>query len=317
MQKKHQENYSWLTDHGPEPEGIDFCNVPQENEKWSGLIERYTLNQKIQVIISNTQIHQDFELRMHSDRKEPFFRFVTILDGAHEKFLEGLGWVNCEVGHSYCFRVADQYPYSDFRYKAGTNIKLVSYSFATDLVKSFLWEDLPEDWNKFLAEKPEVGMLDALANSPDAMHNVHQMAQCPHVGRIREIDLEGLALRTLAAHAAMFQKPKASNLGTADMKKIEQAREILLANMREPPTLMDMAHKVGMNARKLSQGFKEIYGGGPFTILKNHRLDQARLALVEGGTPLQQVSWRVGYNHPHNFSSAYKERFGVSPSEDC
>jgi len=317
MSNKHMENYSWLTNQEPEPPGTDFSNIPQENENWSGLIERITLNQKIQVLLSKTQVHKDFELRLHSDREEPFFRFVTILDGEHEKFLEGFGWIICKVGHTYCFRVSDEYPYADFRYKAGSKINLVSYSFSTDLVKSFLGEDLPENWRKFMAKEQKVGMLDTLEYSSDAMHCVHQMAQCPHVGRIRQIDLEGLALRALAAHAAMFQMPKEAGLSAAETKKIAHAREILLTNMREPPTLIEIAHEAGMPARRLSQGFKEIYGDGPFTILKNYRLDQARLALLEGGIPLQQVSWRVGYRHPNNFSSAYKERFGVSPSEDC
>ena len=316
MPKKHMENYSWLTNHEPEPAGTDFSNIPQDNENWSGLIERITLNQKIQVLLSKTQIHKDFELRLHSERDEPFFRFVTILDGEHEKFLEGYGWTTCEVGHSYCFRVSDKYPYADFRYKAGTDINLVSYSFSTDLVQSFLGEDLPESWHKFMAAEQDVGMLDALEYSADAMHHIHQMAQCPHVGRIREIDLEGLALRALAAHAGMFHKLKETSLSAAEMKKIAGAREYLLANMRKPPTLMEMAHEAGMNARRLSRGFKEIYGDGPFAILKNYRLDQARLALLEGGVPLQEISWRVGYRHSNNFSTAYKERFGVNPSQD-
>jgi len=53
---------------------------------------------------------------------------------------------------------------------------------------------------------------------------------------------------------------------------------------------MGMAHKVSMNARKLPQGFRERYGGGPFTTLKNYRLDQARLALVESACNSRQRS---------------------------
>jgi AraC-like DNA-binding protein len=42
--------------------------------------------------------------------------------------------------------------------------------------------------------------------------------------------------------------------------KIKKAKEIIIANMAEPPGLQELADEIGLNLKKLKMGFKQIYG---------------------------------------------------------
>jgi hypothetical protein len=41
---------------------------------------------------------------------------------------------------------------------------------------------------------------------------------------------------------------------------IKIKKEIIIANMAEPPGLQELADEIGLNLKKLKMGFKQIYG---------------------------------------------------------
>src|SRR5690606_4869017 len=62
----------------------------------------------------------------------------------------------------------------------------------------------------------------------------------------------------------LFNKPEDNNDDSCPFKndeeetmRIQQAKDILVRNMAEPPTLQDLADEVGINIKKLKQGFKQ------------------------------------------------------------
>ena len=51
-----------------------------------------------------------------------------------------------------------------------------------------------------------------------------------------------------------------------NVRKIRKAKEIILNQMTEPPTLKGLAVEIGLNVKKLKEGFKQIYGDTVFAI---------------------------------------------------
>lgn len=99
-----------------------------------------------------------------------------------------------------------------------------------------------------------------------------------------------------------------------ELRRVREARERLLADLRDPPDLASLAAAVGMTPRRLNRSFRLLFGTTIFDYLRDARLDAARAALEAGSTlPLKQLAWELGYNQASNFVTAFRRRFGVPP----
>ena len=142
-------------------------------------------------------------------------------------------------------------------------------------------------------------------------------------GPLRRLLMEGGAL-----HSSPCRPPRASrpatrsaatlprrDLSPRDRSAVREAHTRLLADMRAPPTLGELAEAVGLPERRLSAGFCLEFGTGPFEALRDHRLEHARQALEQGAAPLKEIAFRVGYNHVSNFVAAFRTRYGAPPRQ--
>src|SRR5262249_41732729 len=96
-----------------------------------------------------------------------------------------------------------------------------------------------------------------------------------------------------------------------------EARERLVADMRRPPTLYELAAAVGLSEKRLNSGFRIQFGTTVFGTLRDERLEHARIALESGAVSLKQVAFRVGYDHVSNFINAFTARYGMPPRQYC
>ncbi|WP_328461930.1 AraC family transcriptional regulator [Actinoplanes sp. NBC_00393] len=83
-------------------------------------------------------------------------------------------------------------------------------------------------------------------------------------------------------------------------------------------TVADLATIAGMSVRSLQEGFRRHVGCAPMTYLQQVRLTRARETLRRGDPAritVATVAHRWGFAHLGRFASAYRQRFGESPSE--
>ncbi|GAA2888939.1 transcriptional regulator [Actinoplanes cyaneus] len=98
-------------------------------------------------------------------------------------------------------------------------------------------------------------------------------------------------------------------------------RRVLDAVNDEPDrafTVADLAGIAGTSVRSLQEGFRRHLGCTPMAYLQQTRLDRAHDTLREADPSLVTVAAvanRWGFAHLGRFASAYRARFGVSPSE--
>lgn len=98
------------------------------------------------------------------------------------------------------------------------------------------------------------------------------------------------------------------------LTKVEEARDRLVSDLRNPPGLHELADSVGLTAKVLNQGFRTLYGTTVFDYLRDVRLTAARRMIEDGlDMPLKQIAWQVGYGQASNFVSAYRRHFGAPP----
>ena len=95
--------------------------------------------------------------------------------------------------------------------------------------------------------------------------------------------------------------------------KTSLARDILIRNLDDPPSLLSLAKQTGINSFKLKQGFRQVFNTTVFGYLYAYRMEEARRLLGLGELSVTQVAQTVGYSHPGKFAAAFKKKFGITP----
>ena len=104
-------------------------------------------------------------------------------------------------------------------------------------------------------------------------------------------------------------------VGFSDRDKIYQARDIICSEYLNPPSLHDLALRVGTNECTLKAGFKEAFRMTVFNYLFDYRMNIAIHYLLDTNKSIGEVAGLVGYEHQAHFCTAFKRKFNVTPSE--
>ncbi|HLW40793.1 MAG TPA: AraC family transcriptional regulator [Flavobacterium sp.] len=120
----------------------------------------------------------------------------------------------------------------------------------------------------------------------------------------------------------LFNKPEGTDNESCPFKtdeeetmRIQQAKDILIKNMAEPPTLQELADEVGINIKKLKQGFKQVYGDTAYGFLFDYKMEYARKLLDSGTYNVNEVGSKIGYSTASHFIAAFKKKFGTTPKK--
>lgn len=148
-----------------------------------------------------------------------------------------------------------------------------------------------------------------------------QMLGCPLTGSARKLYLTGKAMEFVSLllndNQEKYCLPDLTNssgsIPSQEIRRLHDARTILLERLDNPPTVTELSRMVGLNSRKLGEGFKELFGFSVYAFVKNRRLELAHLLLENGDTTVAQAAYACGYQ-PSHFSTEFRRRFGVPPS---
>ncbi|MDN3665116.1 helix-turn-helix transcriptional regulator [Algibacter miyuki] len=97
--------------------------------------------------------------------------------------------------------------------------------------------------------------------------------------------------------------------------KLRKAKDIIISRMAEPPSLQELADEIGLNIKKLKEGFKQIYGDSVFSFLFDYKMEVARKLLEAGNDNVNEVGLKVGYSTSSHFISAFKKKYGTTPKK--
>ena len=149
---------------------------------------------------------------------------------------------------------------------------------------------------------------------------IHQILDCPYRGSLRRLYLESKTLELITHNLAQLVVDKNGHdktfiLQSDDIERVREARNVLIYDLEKPPTLLELARRVGINKNKLNQGFRHIFGTSVFDYLRIRRLEQARQLLENREKNVTEAAFEVGYAQQRNFSRAFKKHFGTNPKD--
>lgn len=97
-------------------------------------------------------------------------------------------------------------------------------------------------------------------------------------------------------------------------KAIETAAGIYRREIGSPPTIEQLATRVGLNRNELTNGFRDMYGLTPHAYGHMLRMEQAEILLRSGRLSISEIARRIGYEGYSSFSRAYQAHYGHTPS---
>ncbi|MBX2946846.1 MAG: helix-turn-helix transcriptional regulator [Cyclobacteriaceae bacterium] len=91
-------------------------------------------------------------------------------------------------------------------------------------------------------------------------------------------------------------------------------RHYLIQHFLEDHTLEKLSRYFGINPNKLMYLFRKAFNKSVFEYLAELRMEFAKRLLQKGNMRVVDVARAIGYKNPNHFSTAFKRRFGVSPT---
>ena len=136
---------------------------------------------------------------------------------------------------------------------------------------------------------------------------------------IRDLYLKGKVYELLSLHFQQEENPEGEHcpflVDEQNVLKIRKAKEIIISRMAEPPTLQELSNEIGLNLKKLKEGFKQIYGDTVYSFLFDYKMEQARRLLESNQYNVNEVGVKVGYSTSSHFIAAFKKKFGTTPKK--
>lgn len=146
----------------------------------------------------------------------------------------------------------------------------------------------------------------------------NQINSCPQTGIVRDFYLQAKTLEftALAAEMLLKDQTRRSAMGWrhVDIEKLHHAKFIIDHNLHQSITLAQLAQEVGLNTRKLSAGFREVFNTTVYNYFQETRLQEAFRLLSSGEYNVSTIAYQVGYT-PTHFSVAFRKRFNILPRD--
>ncbi|ULU23726.1 response regulator transcription factor [Dyella terrae] len=121
-----------------------------------------------------------------------------------------------------------------------------------------------------------------------------------------------LKLSSRAASAEAPTEPDA--LLSPDEVTLRAAMRFIHANLAGLPSLAEIAGKAGTHGKRLSVIFREQLGVTVFHWIREERLRRGRELLADSRMSMQDIAEQVGFRSACNFTTAFRERTGVTPT---
>ncbi|MGG6269910.1 helix-turn-helix transcriptional regulator [Leptolyngbya sp. AN10] len=180
--------------------------------------------------------------------------------------------------------------------------------------------ELPSEFQHLIGSTSQPSYARVGSLSPTMQRVLWQILRCPYQGMTKRMYLESKALEVAALMLEQEREAQQGRRLTIALKpdevdRIHLAREILLRNLEQPPSLMELARQVGLNDNSLKRGFKQVFGQPVFAYLLDYRMEQAQQLLMAGELKVGEVMQRVGFRSRKYFAEAFRKRFGVNPKD--
>ena len=151
--------------------------------------------------------------------------------------------------------------------------------------------------------------------TPEMQAIVDSIFNVQYTGKTKMMFFRSQITTLLSHFFGQLATLQSTRMKTIEREKLNHAKDILLKNLDNPPTLNEISKEIGLNTFKLKKEFKAFFGVPVFKYLQNERLTLAHQMISKQDVTVQEAAWHVGYDSLSSFSNAFEKKFGYRPSQ--
>ena len=107
-----------------------------------------------------------------------------------------------------------------------------------------------------------------------------------------------------------------SKFGNQEQSFITKMNDIINLNVENPKfSVEDLAEKLNVSRVQLYRKVKAIIGINISDHINNVKLEKAAELLKSNTMNISEIAYSLGFSSPNYFSTAFKNKFGISPKE--
>lgn len=287
------------------PEYIGSCSI-----------EETKINQDVFLYKNNYKVNKDFSIDTKSTQSI-FGVHIVLNDNFYYK--DKITNTNIYIQQGYTYTSFSNEDKSMVIHKENSNPQSIGIVVKDDFLRNNLFNQM-KNTNDIYSQPTTI-----FKNSPSNIKTqicATELFNSPFTGVLDKLYKESKALEILY-HEFSDIIDKNNNLISTkkvifddfDIEALAQAKDILLNNMQNPPSIKELSRMVRLNEFKLKKGFKLKYNMAPYKLLAQHRMHTAKQLLETGDMNVAEISELMGYKYQNSFAKAFRECFGVPPKE--
>ncbi|MBK8634540.1 MAG: helix-turn-helix transcriptional regulator [Saprospiraceae bacterium] len=155
---------------------------------------------------------------------------------------------------------------------------------------------------------------------PEMSQSILNLVEDSKMGLERKMELESKTLAMINDLLKSYREEKLENTSNykfiaEDYERVKDAKDIIIDNLNNTPTVQKIARKVGLNPTKLQIGFKLMFSKSIKQFAISAKMNHALKLLQNGKMSCGEVADVLGYTNKGHFSKKFKEEFGILPSD--
>lgn len=283
-----------------------------------GLIRVNTAAEKWYHVLNGVFNNISHDLHFTAGRRTPFIMMYFQLKGT-STFATG---TNVSVNGS--MHTLNYLP--AFRFSTLVKKNTVEEFFCVKVFPDLLLQQLQdEDENNPLVEfckrkEPFITLETPQIIKPAIYQSIHDYLHCPYTGALgaayKDNIILNLFIHQLATFTGIQSEPEdaGAKLSRTDIDLLNDIKTYLDQHYLEVASLQQLTRKFYINSFKLKHGFKKLFSNSVMKYIDEHKMNYAHTMLQQGKMDVTALAEELGYKHYNNFSTAFKKRFGYSPS---
>ena len=299
-------------------QGNNTINFQDKN--FFGYVDSLDFENGVSLLKSDIKFEKNCDIKIDSSSKNLIFNFL--LDG-NSKYSASLYGLNIDTSKDHSSIVIDNNTYGIKKYTKDTHLKSIQLFLNEDYLKNLFLEesmggDILEKFDK------NYDYLECLKHNKidfKTKINVHEIFNSSFNGNFNKLYIQSKMLDILHIELKellspkIIRKQKEIKFSSYDKQALYKAKEILIQNMDNPPSISELSKIIKLNEFKLKVGFKKFFNNTPYGLLFEYKMEKAKRLLEISEYNVNEISLMVGYKHSYNFSDAFFKRFNVRPKE--
>lgn len=201
-----------------------------------------------------------------------------------------------------------------FRHYEDKDVQHVRLILKEEFLKRNLTNELLEKY--FINSQNNINLINFSPTMIQSELILKDILNCHFIGDLKNLYVQSKILELLSLEVnKISQEDKQIILDDYDKEAIYKAKEILIKNMQNPPSIIELSKQVHLNEFKLKKGFKQVFNTSPYKLLLKYKMNEAKILIEKGEYNINEISELVGYKFTSSFTNAFFKECGILPKD--